>query len=114
MPSSFCLRNKLELSSAVYVLIQARASISFMALENQLQSENGVKMCPVFVYAVSLCQHILKLIGTLECYQQSTTSKYTVLGYERMQHRAGHGHGHVSVTAASSERVSAISIASTW
>ena len=44
MPSTFCLRNKLELSGAVYAPIQAQASISFMALKNQLQIETSIKM----------------------------------------------------------------------
>ena len=49
------LRNKLELSSTVYAQIQAQASISFVALKKRLQTETGVKMRPVFVYANSLC-----------------------------------------------------------
>ena len=42
MPSTLYLRNKLELSSTVYAQIQAWASISFMGLENQLQTETGI------------------------------------------------------------------------
>ena len=43
MPSTFYLRNKLEVYIAVYAPIQTRASISFMAVENPLQTETGVK-----------------------------------------------------------------------
>ena len=44
MLSTFCLRNKLELSSTVYAPIQAQASISFMVLKNQLKIETSVKL----------------------------------------------------------------------
>ena len=71
-----------------------------MALEKQLQTETGVK----------ICSDILKLIGTLECYQQSVPIGYIVLACERMQHQVGR----VSVIAASSKQICATSIAFTW
>ena len=60
MPSTLYLRNKLELSSAVYAPIQACASISFMALEKGLQTETGINC------GINTSHYLHKGVATIE------------------------------------------------